>query len=74
MKDEYILALVLILTVGCFYYFAVRKPSLSVQLMDSSGNIASKGTALNPITSSDIQAVSDLLQNLLAKKAQQPAI
>lgn len=71
MKDEYILGIALLIAVGAFYYFATKKPSLSVQLMDSSGNLATKGTTENPVTSADIQAVSDLLNNLLILKEQQ---
>lgn len=71
MKDEYILGLALLIAIAAFYYFAVKKPSLSVQLMDSSGNLSAKGTAENPITSADIDAVTSLLTNLLTKKAQQ---
>jgi hypothetical protein len=72
MKDEYILGGILLVAIGCFYYFAVKKPSLSVQLMDSSGNLYAKGSKDNPITTEDIQAVTDLLTNLLTLKAQQP--
>lgn len=72
MKDEYLLGGLLLIAIAAFYYFAVKKPSLSVQLMDSQGNLSVKGTKDNPITSADIQAVSDLLTNLLTKKAMQP--
>ena len=71
MKDEYILGGILLISIAAFYYFAVKKPSLSVQLMDSSGNLYAKGTEQNPITSEDIQSVMDLLTQLLTKKAQQ---
>lgn len=71
MKENYILGGLLLVAFGFFYYFATQKPSLSVQLMDSSGNLATKGTKDNPVTSADIQAVSDLLNNLLRLKAQQ---
>jgi hypothetical protein len=71
MKDEYILGALLLVAIAAFYYFAVKKPTLSVQLMDSSGNLYTKGTKENPVTSADIQAVTDLLANLLTKKAAQ---
>ena len=73
MKNEYILVLVLVLAVGAFYYFATRKPSLSVQLLDNQGNIAAKGTPENPVTSADIQSVTELLNRLLELKANQKA-
>jgi hypothetical protein len=72
MKDEFILGGLLIVAIGAFYYYATQKPSLSVQLMDNTGNLANKGTKENPVTSADIKAVSDLLSNLLRLKAQQP--
>lgn len=71
MKDEYILGFLLLAAIATFYYFANKKPSLSVQLMDSTGNLYAKGSSQNPVTSNDIDAVTDLLTNLLAKKAAQ---
>jgi hypothetical protein len=71
MKEDYILGGLLLIGIGAFYYFATQKPSLSVQLMDSQGNLATKGSPQNPVTTADIQAVSDLLKNLLTLKAQQ---
>ena len=72
MKDEYILAGVLVAVIAAFYYFSMKKPSLTVQLMDGSGNLYTKGTSDNPVTSADIQAVTDLLTTLINKKAMQP--
>jgi hypothetical protein len=71
MKDEYILGGALLLAIGAFYYFAVKKPSLSVQLMDNNGNLYAKGTKENPVTTADIDAVTTLLTELLNKKAAQ---
>jgi hypothetical protein len=72
MKEDYILGGLLLVAIAAFYYFAVKRPTLSVQLMDSTGNLYGKGTKDNPITSSDIDAVASLLTNLLTKKAMQP--
>ena len=71
MKDEYILCALLVISLAAFYYFAVKKPSLSVQLTDGTGNLFAKGTKENPVTSGDIDAVTNLLTELLNKKAAQ---
>ena len=75
MKNEnYVIVGIVVIAIAAFYYFAIKKPTLSVQLMDSSGNLANKGTSSNPVTSADIQAVTQLLKNLLTIKASQPPI
>jgi len=71
MKDESILVAILIVVIAAFYYFAEKKATLSVQLMDSSGNLSKKGSTDNPITSDDINAIQNLLCNLLTQKAAQ---
>ena len=72
MKDDNVLIVIAILMIAAFYYFAQKKPSLSVQLMDNSGNLAVKGSAQNPVTSDDILAVQTLLIDLINRKAAQP--
>ena len=74
MKDEYILGGLLLVSLAAFYYFAQKKPTLAVQLLDQSGNTAQKGSPTNPVTSDEIAAVSDLLTKLLTLKASQPAV
>jgi hypothetical protein len=74
MKDEFILGGLLIVALGAFYYFAQKKPTLAIQLLDGAGNTSEKGSPSNPVTANDITAVSDLLQRLLILKAAQPTV